>query len=105
MAKISTTLSIDADVMAQAQAFFASLGMDLSTAVNLLLRQAVSERTIPIAENENDEEALENAYLLSLVAERMAHDDPSQHITLEELREKYHITDDMLADVGEVEFE
>ena len=58
-----------------------------------------------LSEDENDEEALENAYLLSLVAERMAHDDPSQYITLEELREKYQITDDMLASVREVEFD
>ena len=37
MAKISTSISVDADVKAQAQELFAELGLDLSTAVNLFL--------------------------------------------------------------------
>lgn len=47
MAKVSTNISIDSDVKAQAQALFCDLGLDLSTAVNLFLRQAVRERGIP----------------------------------------------------------
>ena len=35
MAKVSTSISIDADVKAQAQALFADFGLDLSTAINL----------------------------------------------------------------------
>ena len=48
MAKISTSISIDADVKAQAQELFAELGLDLSTAVNLFLRQCIYEDGIPI---------------------------------------------------------
>ena len=47
MAKISTSISIDADVKAQAQELFAELGLDLSTAVNLFLRQGIYEDGIP----------------------------------------------------------
>lgn len=47
MAKISTSISIDADVKAQAQELFAELGLDLSTAVNLFLRQCIHEDGIP----------------------------------------------------------
>ena len=43
MAKISTSISIDADVKVQAQELFADLGLDLPTAVNILLRQSVDE--------------------------------------------------------------
>ena len=47
MAKITTSISIDADVKAQAQELFAELGLDLSTAVNLFLRQCIYEDGIP----------------------------------------------------------
>ena len=47
MPKISTNISIDADVKAKAQDLFADLGIDLSTAVNIFLRQAVRENAIP----------------------------------------------------------
>ncbi len=47
MAKVSTNISIDADVKKQAQELFADLGMDLSTAVNVFLKKAVAEQGIP----------------------------------------------------------
>ncbi len=47
MAKVSTSISIDTDVKAKAQELFAELGMDLSTAVNIFLRQAVHNQGIP----------------------------------------------------------
>jgi DNA-damage-inducible protein J len=47
MAKVSTTLSIDADVKAKVQALYAELGLDMSTAVNLFFRQCVYENGIP----------------------------------------------------------
>ena len=39
MAKVSANISIDADTKAQAQELLADLGLDLSTAVNIFLRQ------------------------------------------------------------------
>lgn len=47
MAKVSTNISIDADTKAQAQELLADLGLDLSTAVNIFLRQMVRENAIP----------------------------------------------------------
>lgn len=49
MAKVSTSISLDADVKAKAQELFSDFGMDLSTAVNVFLRQAVYERSFPFA--------------------------------------------------------
>ncbi len=49
MAKVSTNVSIDEETKKKAQALFADLGMDLSTAVNIFLRQAVRENAIPFA--------------------------------------------------------
>lgn len=47
MAKVSTTITIDSEIKAQAQALFADLGLDMSTAVNLFLRQSIRENAIP----------------------------------------------------------
>ena len=49
MAKVSTSISIDADVKAQAQGLFADFGLDLSTAINIFLRQSIRENCIPFA--------------------------------------------------------
>ena len=47
MAKVSTNVSIDAETKAQAQELLADLGLDLSTAINIFLRQMVRENAIP----------------------------------------------------------
>ena len=47
MAKVSTNISIDADIKAKAQELFSDLGIDLSTAVNIFLRQSIRENAIP----------------------------------------------------------
>ncbi len=47
MAKVSTNISIDADVKKKAVELFADLGMDLSTAINVYLKKAIAEQGIP----------------------------------------------------------
>ena len=47
MAKVSTNISIDADIKKQAQELFAELGMDLSTAINIFIRQSIRQHSIP----------------------------------------------------------
>ena len=47
IAKVNTNVSIDADVKQKAQKLFSDLGMDLSTAINIFLHQAVVENAIP----------------------------------------------------------
>ena len=49
MAKVSTNISIDADTKKKAQALLAEFGMDLSTAVNVFLKQMIYEGSFPFA--------------------------------------------------------
>ncbi len=49
MPKISTNITIDADTKAQAQEMLADFGLDLSTAVNIFLRQMIRDNAIPFA--------------------------------------------------------
>ncbi len=49
MAKVSTNITIDAETKAKAQAILADFGMDLSTAVNIFLKQMIYEGAIPFA--------------------------------------------------------
>ena len=69
MAKVPTTLSIDADVKAKVQALYAELGLDLSTAVNMFFRQCLYENGIPC------EEALPRASRRGKAAVEMADDE------------------------------
>lgn len=47
MPNTNINIRIDADVKATAQKLFANLGMDLSTAVNIFIRQAIAYGGIP----------------------------------------------------------
>lgn len=47
MAKVSTNISIDPNTKIEAQTLLAEFGMDLSTAVNIFLKQLVYERAFP----------------------------------------------------------
>ena len=49
MAKITTNISIDADIKLKAQELFSDFGLDLSTAINMFLRQSVREYAIPFS--------------------------------------------------------
>lgn len=47
MAKVCTSISLDADLKREAQALFQDLGIDMSAAVSLFLRQAVQCDGLP----------------------------------------------------------
>ena len=47
MTPVSTSIKIDPELKEQAQDLFESLGMNLTTAVNIFLRQSVREQAIP----------------------------------------------------------
>ncbi len=49
MPKVSTNISIDAETKAKAQVMLADLGLDLSTAVNIFLKQMLYEGGIPFS--------------------------------------------------------
>ena len=47
MAKVSTSISLDSDVKCQAQELFSDLGLDLSTAINIFLKQSIRDDGFP----------------------------------------------------------
>ncbi len=47
MAKIATSISIEADVKEKAVALLNELGLDLSTAIGIFLRQTIRENGLP----------------------------------------------------------
>lgn len=47
MPKVTTTISLDADIKAEGVALLNSFGLDLSTAVGMFLSQTIRERRIP----------------------------------------------------------
>ena len=49
MAKVSTNITIDAETKTKAQALLADFGMDLSTAVNVFLKQMIYEGSFPFS--------------------------------------------------------
>ena len=66
MSMICTNINIDSNLKQESQALFESLGLNLSTAVNMFLRQAVREQTIPFRvgapiPNAETRTAIENA--------------------------------------------
>lgn len=49
MSKVSTNISLDADLKKASQELFSDLGMDLTTAVTIFLKQAIRTQGIPFA--------------------------------------------------------
>ena len=49
MSTVNVTFRIDEDVKKQADALFSDLGLNLSTAFNIFLRQSIREQQIPFA--------------------------------------------------------
>lgn len=47
MGTSNMSIRIDSDVKVKAQALFSALGMDMTTAINIFLRQAIQHRGLP----------------------------------------------------------
>lgn len=73
MEKVSTTISIDADIKDRAQELFSDFGLDLSTAINIFLRQSVRENCIPF----NIQREVPNADTIAAMKEMERH--PEQY--------------------------
>ena len=60
MSKVSTNISLDANLKKQSQALLADLGLDLTTAVTIFLKQMLREQGIPfrITRNVPNEETI-----------------------------------------------
>ena len=80
MAAATTNISIrmDSDLKARADAFFGELGMNLSTAFNVFVRQSLREGRIPF-EISLHEEPNEETIAAMLEAERIAKDPSIKH--------------------------
>ena len=60
MARVSTNISLDADLKKASQELYADLGMDLTTAITIFLKQSLRVQGLPFAvtrENPNAETA------------------------------------------------
>ena len=69
MAKVSTNITLDPELKAAAQALLCEMGMDLSTAVTIFLKQMIRERAIPFtislaAPNNETREALSEYHMM-----------------------------------------
>ncbi len=53
MKNVNVTFRVDDELKKQADALFAELGMNLSTAFNIFLRQSVREQQIPFTVSKN----------------------------------------------------
>lgn len=53
MKSVNVTFRVDEELKSQADQLFADLGMSLSTAFNIFLRQSVREQQIPFAISRN----------------------------------------------------
>ncbi len=65
--KLSMTIRTDANIKLQAQHLFSDLGMDMSTAINLFLRQSIRHQGIPFditlrKPNDTTLKAIEESY-------------------------------------------
>jgi len=93
VAKVSTNISIDSDTKSKAQAMLAELGLDLSTAVNIFLKQMLYEGGIPFAITRD----VPNKTTLAAMKEA---EEMARH---PEMYKKYNNVDRMVEDIlGEV---
>ena len=64
MSKTSMSIRLDSEVKEQAQQVFSNLGMDMTTAINIFLRQAIQYQGLPF-----DVRLDENRRLLELLTD------------------------------------
>lgn len=61
MKSVNVTFRVDEELKAQADQLFADLGMSLSTAIHVFLRQSVREQQIPFSISKNVPNAVKTA--------------------------------------------
>ena len=90
MSTQSTNIRIDTELKRQAQQLFSDLGMDMTTAVNIFLRQAVREQAIPFRIGEP---ALPNGEAREMLAEMQ------EMLPHPEKYKGYHDIDEMMEEL------
>lgn len=81
------TIRMDSEIKKQAQAIFNDLGMDMTTAMNIFVRQVIREQAIPFRVQKNGEPNRETLMAL-LEAERLVSDPAAKRYTVEEALEE-----------------
>ncbi|VNI98176.1 type II toxin-antitoxin system RelB/DinJ family antitoxin [Streptococcus pneumoniae] len=86
MSKMSISIRLDSEVKEQAQQVFSNLGMDMTTAINIFLRQAIQYQGLPF-----DVRLDENRKLLQALTDldqnrNMSHSFESVSDLMEDLR-------------------
>ena len=81
------TIRMDSEIKKQAQAIFNDLGMDMTTAMNIFVRQVIREQAIPFRVQKNREPNRETLMAL-LEAERLVSDPAAKRYTVEEALEE-----------------
>lgn len=76
------SIPMDADLKAEAEALFTELGLDLETAFNIFVRQALHEGRIPFSVSLGAPNEMTPAAMLE--AERIARDPNAKRYTVEE---------------------
>lgn len=89
MAKVATNISIDADIKKSAQKMLGEFGLDLSTAVNMFLRQMLREKAIPF----EIKQEIPNTTTLAAIAE------VEEMEKNPELAKTYSSVDDLMEDL------
>ncbi len=72
MSKVSTNISLDADLKKAGQELYADLGMDLSTAVTIFIKQSLRVQGLPFAVT-RDNPTAETAAAMNEYYEMKAH--------------------------------
>lgn len=88
MATTNVTIRMDSDIKAEAEALFSELGMNLSTAFNVFVRQSLREGGIPF--EIHTERPNKETVAAMLEAERIAKDPNVKH---------YNDLDELFADL------
>ncbi|EOB24948.1 addiction module antitoxin, RelB/DinJ family [Streptococcus pneumoniae 357] len=82
MSKTSMSIRLDSEVKEQAQQVFSNLGMDMTTAVNIFLRQAIQYQGLPF-----DVRLDENRKLLQVLTDLDQNRNMSQSLAVSDLME------------------
>ncbi|EOB19380.1 addiction module antitoxin, RelB/DinJ family [Streptococcus pneumoniae 2009] len=82
MSKMSMSIRLDSEVKEQAQQVFSNLGMDMTTAINIFLRQAIQYQGLPF-----DVRLDENRKLLQVLTDLDQNRNMSQSLAVSDLME------------------
>ena len=76
MNNVNITVRVDKDVKKQAEVLFNDLGLNLSSAINMFLHQAIAEQSIPFKPAKKQEMKYASRSELMKAAEEAYHEHP-----------------------------